>query len=253
MRPGFMRFPGGCIVEGFDLANAYRWKDTIGDIATRPQNWNRWQSATPGSPASQYYQTYGLGFFEYFQLCEDIGAEPVPVLNCGMACQFQTGQTVPLSELGPWVQDALDLIEFANGPATSTWGAKRAAMGHPKPFGMKYLAVGNEQWGEAYFERYKVFYDAIRAKYPEIKIITTSGPGVDDRWWNLAWDKFRTGAVPAPIVDEHYYRPPQWFLDQEHVMTATRATGRRSLPVNSPRMVPAAATIWALPLPRPLL
>jgi alpha-L-arabinofuranosidase len=214
MRPGFVRFPGGCIVEGKDLANAYRWKDTIGDVAARPQNWNRWQDANPDSPAAQYYQTYGLGFFEYFQLCEDIGAEPVPVLNCGMACQFQTAETVPLDELGPWVQDALDLIEFANGPATSRWGSKRAAMGHPKPFGMKYLAIGNEQWGEGYFARYRVFREAIKAGYPQITLITTSGPGVDDHWWNLAWDRFRSGAAPAEIVDEHYYRSPQWFLQQ---------------------------------------
>jgi alpha-L-arabinofuranosidase len=213
MRPGFVRFPGGCIVEGYDLANAYRWKDTIGDVATRRQNWNRWQSALRESPSAHYHQTYGLGFFEYFQICEDIGAEPVPVINCGMACQFQTKEVVPLDQLGPWVQDALDLIEFANGPATSTWGAKRAAMGHPKPFNLKYLAVGNEQWGEGYFERYKVFYDAFKAKYPQVNLITTSGPGVDDNWWNLAWNKFRSG-TPAQIVDEHYYRPPQWFLEQ---------------------------------------
>ena len=206
MRPGFLRFPGGCIVEGKDLHNAYRWKDTIGDIAHRPQNWNRWMDWK----APQYYQTYGLGFFEYFQLCEDIGAAPVPVVNCGMSCQFQDAQLVPLSELGPWVQDALDLIEFANGPVSSPWGAKRAAMGHPKPFNMKYLGVGNEQWGEEYFKRYKVFYDAIKAKYPDIQLITTSGPGVDDNWWNLAWNKFK-GGTPADIVDEHYYRPPTWF------------------------------------------
>jgi alpha-L-arabinofuranosidase len=206
MKPGFLRFPGGCIVEGKDLANAYRWKDTIGDIAARPQNWNRWMDWK----APEYHQTYGLGFYEYFLLCEDIGAEPVPVINVGMACQFQTGQTVPLSELDPWVQDALDLVEFANGPVTSVWGAKRAAMGHPKPFNMKFLGVGNEQWGEGYFERYKIFYDAIKAKYPDIRIASTSRPGVDDQWWNLAWSKFKTG-TPAQVVDEHYYRPPAWF------------------------------------------
>lgn len=206
MKPGFLRFPGGCIVEGKELSNAYRWKDTIGDIAERPQNWNRWMDWR----APQYYQTYGLGFYEYFLLCEDIGAEPVPVINVGMACQFQSGQTVPLSELQPWVQDALDLIEFANGPVTSPWGAKRAAMGHPRPFKMKFLGVGNEQWGEGYFERYKIFYDAIKAKYPDIQIASTSGPGVDDNWWNLAWNKFKSG-TPAQVVDEHYYRPPSWF------------------------------------------
>ncbi len=208
MKTGFVRFPGGCIVEGRDLENAYRWKETIGDIATRKQNWNRWQEWN----APHYYQSYGLGFFEYFQLCEDIGAEAVPIVNVGMACQFQSGQLVPMDELGPWVQDALDLVEFANGPATSTWGAKRAAMGHPAPFNMKYLGVGNEQWGEEYFKRYKVFYDALKAKYPEITLVTTSGPGVDDDNWKLAWNKFAQG-TPAQIVDEHYYRSPQWFLE----------------------------------------
>jgi alpha-L-arabinofuranosidase len=212
MKPGFMRFPGGCIVEGKDLANAYRWKETIGDVSERKQNWNRWQDAV-ATKAPQYYQTYGLGFFEYFQLCEDIGTEPVPILNCGMSCQYQDKQLIPLAELDPWVQDALDLIEFANGPVTSEWGAKRAAMGRPEPFNLKSLGIGNEQWDEQYFERYQVFHRALKARYPEIELITTSGPGVDDRWWNLAWGKFKQG-TPADIVDEHYYRSPQWFLQQ---------------------------------------
>lgn len=146
LQPAFVRFPGGCIVEGNDLPNRYQWKDTIGDIAERPQNWNRWQTAIKRSPAPQYYQTYGLGFFEYFQFCEDIGAEPVPILNCGMACQYESKQLVPVDQLDGFVQDALDLIEFANGPVTSKWGAKRAALGHPEPFHLKYLGVGNEQW-----------------------------------------------------------------------------------------------------------
>lgn len=212
LKPGFMRFPGGCIVEGRDLANAYRWKETVGDISERKQNWNRWQDAVDRK-APQYYQTYGLGFFEYFQLCEDIGAEPVPILNCGMSCQYQDKQFVPLEELQPWVQDALDLVEFANGAADTTWGALRARMGHPAPFQLKFLGVGNEQWDEQYFARYLPFHQALKAKYPNLTLITTAGPGVDDRWWNLAWAKFKAG-TPADIVDEHYYRPPQWFLSQ---------------------------------------
>lgn len=211
MKPGFMRFPGGCIVEGKNLANAYRWKETVGPIWERKQNWNRWQEVMAASNVSEYSQTYGLGFFEFFQFCEDIGAAPVPVLNCGMSCQFQDKQFVPVSELDPWVQDALDLIEFANGPSTSTWGKVRADMGHPEPFHMKHLGVGNEQWGEEYFKRYEVFYKALKAKYPDITLITTSGPGVDDDNWKLAWGKFKRG-VPAEIVDEHYYRPLDWFL-----------------------------------------
>ena len=212
LHPAFMRFPGGCIVEGMDLPNRYQWKDTIGDIAQRPQNWNRWQDAIRNQTAPQYYQTYGLGFFEFFQLCEDLGAAPVPILNCGMACQYQSKQLVPLDQLGPLVQDALDLIEFANGPATSEWGAKRAAMGHPEPFNLRHLGVGNEQWGEDYFARYRIFQAALKAKHPEVLLVTPAGPGVDDGSWKLAWDQFRSGA-PADIVDEHYYRPPQWFLE----------------------------------------
>jgi alpha-L-arabinofuranosidase len=198
-------------VEGKNIANAYRWKDTVGDVAQRRQNWNRWQDAV-STKAPHYHQTYGLGFFEFFQLCEDLGAEPVPILNCGMSCQYQDKQFVPLTELDEWVQDALDLVEFANGPPTSRWGAVRASMGHPGPFNMKYLGVGNEQWGDPYFERYAVFQKALKERYPDLVLVTTSGPGVDDQWWDLAWDKFKAG-TPAEIVDEHYYRPPQWFLD----------------------------------------
>ena len=208
MQPGCLRFPGGCIVEGRDFGNMYRWKDTIGDVAERKQNWDLWQDRN--SP--EYNQTYGLGFFEYFQLCEDIGAEPVPIINCGMCCQARRGPLVPLDKLDPYVQDALDLIEFANGPVTSEWGAKRAAMGHPKPFNLKFLGIGNEQWQQQYFDRYDVFYKSLKAKHPEIKLVTSSGPHPDDPLWKFAWDKFRSG-TPADIVDEHYYRPPQWFLE----------------------------------------
>ena len=207
MKPGFLRFPGGCVVEGSSPANMYRWKDTIGDVAERKQNSNLW--ANDASP--QYSQTYGLGFFEFFQFCEDIGAAPLPVLNCGMSCQARRGEAIPLDQLAPYVQDALDLIEFANGSITSEWGAKRAAMGHPKPFNLKYLAVGNEQWLQEYFDRYDIFYKALKAKYPEIQLISSAGPQPEDGFWKFAWGKFKTG-TPADIVDEHYYRPPQWFL-----------------------------------------
>lgn len=208
LKPGFMRFPGGCIVEGRQLDNAYRWKDSVSDLTERRQNWNLW--ANGESP--QYHQTYGLGFFEFFQLCEDIGAEPVPIVNCGMACQARGGRHAPLADLDPWVQDALDLIEFANGPAGSTWGAVRVSMGHPEPFRMKFLGIGNEQWSEEYFLRYEVFYKALRDRYPDIKLISTSGPHPTGDLWSYAWDKFRSG-TPTDLVDEHYYRPPQWFLE----------------------------------------
>ncbi len=215
LHPAFMRFPGGCIVEGKDLANSYRWKETVGDVSERKENWNRWMVTIKNALAPEYYQTYGLGFYEYFQLCEDIGAEPLPILNCGMSCQFQDAQLVPLDQLGPYVQDALDLVEFANGPVTSKWGALRAKLGHPAPFNVKMLGIGNEQWGEDYFPRYMAFYTALKAKYPDLKLVTGAGPGVDagdKARYDLAWSKFKNG-TPADIVDEHYYRPPQWFLD----------------------------------------
>ena len=206
MKPGFLRFPGGCIVEGRDFGNMYRWKDTIGDVSERKQNWNVWQD----NRSPEYNQTYGLGFFEYFQFCEDIGAEPVPVVNCGMCCQARRGPPVPLDQIGPYVQDALDLVEFANSPTNSTWGAKRAALGHPAPFNLKFLAVGNEQWQQVYFDRYDVFHRALKAKYPDLKIISSAGPLPNDALWQFAWNKFHTG-TPADAVDEHYYVPPQWL------------------------------------------
>ncbi len=207
LRPGFLRFPGGCIVEGHGLANAYRWKDTVGDVAHRKQNWNLWTQG--GAP--QYHQTYGLGFFEFFQFAEDIGAEAVPVVNCGMTCQVRGGEHCPVPELGEWVQDALDLVEFATGPADSKWGAVRAAMGRAEPFVLKKLGVGNEQWGPEYFERYQVFHRALKAAYPWLEIISTSGPAAADGNYRYAWERFRSD-VPADLVDEHYYVSPGWLL-----------------------------------------
>jgi alpha-L-arabinofuranosidase len=208
LKPGFLRFPGGCIVEGKDFANMYRWKDTIGDVAERKQNWNVWQN----KQSPHYNQTYGLGFFEFFQFSEDIGAEPVPVINCGMCCQARKGPFVPLDQLDAYVQDALDLIEFANGPTNSVWGARRAAMGHAAPFNLKFLAVGNEQWQQGYFDRYDVFYRALKARYPELQIISSAGPLPNDDLWHFAWNKFRTG-TPAEVVDEHYYVTPRWLYE----------------------------------------
>ncbi|RZL18253.1 MAG: alpha-L-arabinofuranosidase, partial [Pedobacter sp.] len=139
MKPGFIRFPGGCIVEGTDLANRYQWKNTIGPIESRKMIMNRWNVEFAHRPAPDYYQTFGLGFLEYFQLAEDLGSEALPILNCGMACQFNTGEVAALDELDPYVQDALDLIEFANGDVNTVWGKKRADLGHPKPFNLKML------------------------------------------------------------------------------------------------------------------
>ena len=210
MKPGFIRFPGGCIVEGTDLANRYQWKNTIGPIEERKLLINRWNTEFAHRPAPDYYQTFGLGFFEYFQLAEDIGSDALPILNCGMACQFNTGEVVALDELQPYVQDALDLIEFANGDLSTTWGKKRAELGHPKPFNLKMMGVGNENWGPQYLERLAIFTKAIKAKYPDFKLINSSGTDPDGDRFNLLNTSLRENN--ADFIDEHYYRPAEWFL-----------------------------------------
>lgn len=203
LKPSFMRFPGGCLIQGRNMNEAYRWKFTIGDPLERPTIPNFWG----------YYQSLGLGFYEYFLLCEDLGAEPIPVINCGMS--FQGGSytdMVPLDKLDEYIQDALDLIEFANGSVDTKWGSIRAKLGHPEPFNLKYIEIGNEQWGPEYYVRYEKFYDAIKKKYPYIKVIFGVGPSpsgkIFDDGWN--WVK-KTGK--ADLVDEHYYMSPEWFLN----------------------------------------
>jgi len=209
MKPGFIRFPGGCIVEGRDLNNRYQWKKTIGPIEERQLIVNRWNTEFAHRPTPDYFQTFGLGFFEYFQLAEDIGAEPLPILNCGMACQFNTAEFVALDELGPYVQDALDLIEFANGDVNTTWGKVRANMGHPQSFNLKMMGVGNENWGPQYVERLKIFTKAIKDKYPTFKLVYSSGTDPDgDRFDDL--NKVLRN-MNADVIDEHYYRRPEWF------------------------------------------
>ena len=212
MHPGVFRFPGGCIVEGTTLDTRYQWKNTIGPVENRPINRNRWEDTFDYRYFADYYQSYGLGFFEFFQLCEDIGAEPLPVLSVGLACQFQNGLDAHASmdQLQPFIDDCLDLIEFANGPADSKWGKIRAEMGHPAPFNMKFIGVGNEQWDTPYFERLKPFVEAIRAKYPNIKIVGTSGPDSEGQMFEKGWEAMR--AQGADLVDEHFYRPEAWFL-----------------------------------------
>ncbi len=214
LRPGFLRFPGGCIVEGSELDKRYQWKKPIGPVEGRPLRINRRIYAFVHRPPPADFQTFGLGFFEYFQLSEDIGAEPLPILNCGMACQFNSGELVPLAELEPYIQDALDLIEFANGPATTEWGARRAALGHPEPFNMKMLGIGNEQWGPQYIERLAPFLQAIRARYPQIQLIASCGPLPDDERFEYLWPKFRE--LKVDIVDEHCYARPSWFFENTH-------------------------------------
>jgi len=210
MHPGFLRFPGGCIVEGRRLATRYRWKTTIGDITERKTIINRWNDEFDHKPAPDYFQSFGLGFYEYFQLAEDIGARPLPILNCGMACQFNSSETAAMSEINEYVQDALDLIDFANGPVTSPWGKLRAQMGHSAPFHLTMIGVGNEQWGPRYIERYKVFAAALKAKHPDVKLVVSAGPFPAGEPFETLWSNWRQ--MKADIVDEHYYMAPEWFL-----------------------------------------
>lgn len=214
LHPGVFRFPGGCIVEGSSLDQRYQWKNTIGPVENRPLNGNRWLSTFNYRLFPDYYQSYGLGFYEYFLLSEDIGAEPLPVLNVGMACQFQNPNDpsahVAVKDLQPYIQDCLDLIEFANGDVNTTWGKKRAEMGHPAPFNLKFLAVGNEQWDDLYYERLRPFVKAIKAKYPNIKLIGTSGPDSEGEMFEKGWKAMKE--LKADLVDEHFYRDEHWFL-----------------------------------------
>ncbi|MBP1966739.1 LamG-like jellyroll fold domain-containing protein [Paenibacillus aceris] len=205
LHPGFLRFPGGCIVEGGSLQNRYQWKNTIGDVNQRQIQHNQW--------ASNYYQSFGLGFHEYFQLAEDIGAEPLPLLFIGQVSCTATPPMIPLGDLQPYIQDALDLIEYANGDVTTKWGAARAANGHPEPFHLKYLGLGNELWGQNYLDRYNIFYDAIKAKYPEMKLVLSAGAYPDDANFDLAYNWLGKNGQKADLVDEHMYQSPQWFYN----------------------------------------
>lgn len=214
MKPAFIRFPGGCLAHGDGLGNMYRWKTTIGPLEQRVEQKNLWG----------YHQTVGLGYYEYFQFCEDIGAKPLPVLPAAVSCQNSGGtwriggtgqQALPIEEMQEYIQEVLDLIEWANGPVTSTWGAKRAAAGHPSSFNLQYIGIGNEDKITAEFEqRFKMIYDAVKAKHPEIILIGTSGPfhsGEDfDKGWKLAND------INVAVIDEHYYVQPEWLISNQY-------------------------------------
>ncbi|MBN1144296.1 MAG: alpha-N-arabinofuranosidase [Bacteroidales bacterium] len=214
LQPRFIRFPGGCLVHGNSLNNMYRWQNTIGPVEQRKAQRNIWG----------YHQTTGLGYFEFFQFCEDIGAKPVPVLPAAVSCQNSGGthviggagqKALPMDEMDGYIQEVLDLIEWANGPATSTWGAKRAAAGHPDPFNLQYLGIGNEDKMTPEFEeRFRMICNAVKEKYPEITLIGTSGPfhsGKDfEKGWEIAND------MNIPIVDEHYYVQPDWLLANQY-------------------------------------
>ena len=216
MKPGVFRFPGGCIVEGVTLDNRYNWKNSVGPVENRPINKNRWECTFTYRYYPDYFQSYGLGFYEFFLLSEEIGAEPLPVLNVGMACQFQNGDNAhapaTVEGLQPFIDDCLDLIEFANGSTDTKWGKLRADMGHPASFNMKLLAIGNEQWADPYFKRVKIVADAVRKAHPEIKIIGTSGPDAEGHNFEIGWEAMKR--QKADLVDEHFYRPISWFKNE---------------------------------------
>lgn len=210
LKPKFMRFPGGCVAHGDGLDNMYRWKETIGPVEGRHALPNIWR----------YHQTMGLGYYEYFQFCEDIGAKPLPVVPAGVCCQnsnvsvtgkWGEGQEgLPLAEMPAYVQEVLDLIEWANGPVTSRWGARRAAAGHPAPFNLEYLGVGNEDAITNVFrERFKLISDAVKAKHPEITVVGTVGPFPEGADYEAGW-KF-ADEQRLEMVDEHGYKPPEWY------------------------------------------
>lgn len=216
LHPKFMRFPGGCVVHGGGdgFWNTYRWKATVGPKEQRRQLKNTWG----------YHQSMGLGYFEYFQFCEDLNMEPVPILPCGVSCQGANGgwnmwphqaqDVCPMSEMDEWVQDALDLIEWANGDVNTKWGRVRAEAGHPKPFNLKYLGIGNEEKISPEFaERFKYMYEKVTKAHPEIIIVGTAGPGSHpqnpdyEAGWKLA------NELQMPIIDEHYYEPYKYFQE----------------------------------------
>jgi alpha-L-arabinofuranosidase len=210
LHPKFMRFPGGCLVHGDGLGNMYRWKNTIGPLEQRLEQKNIWS----------YHQTTGLGFFEYFQFCEDIGAKPVPIVAAGVSCQNSggtwriggTGQKgIPMEDMQAYIQDVLDLIEYANGPETSVWGAKRVAAGHPAPFHLQYIGIGNEdKQTDIFRRRFNMIYAAVHAKYPDIVVIGTAGPFPAGEDYDLGW-RF-ADSLSVAMIDEHYYEKPEWFL-----------------------------------------
>ncbi len=206
LKPRFIRFPGGCLVHGDGLKNLYRWKDTIGPVEHRREQKNIWR----------YHQTLGLGYFEYFQFCEDIGAKPLPVVAAGVSCQntdryWGVGQqAIAMEEMPAYVQEVLDVVEWANGPAATEWGARRAEAGHPEPFNLQYLGVGNEDaQTPAFRERFKIIYNAVKAKYPDLTVIGTVGPNPEGPDYDNGW-KF-ADELRLEMVDEHCYKPPHWF------------------------------------------
>lgn len=201
LRPSFVRFPGGCLVEGDSLENAYRWKETIGPVEERRSKRNLWG----------YHQSFGIGFYEYLLLCERLGAKPLPIFNAGMSCQVRSGtQYCPADQLDEWIQDVLDFLEFANGSVDTPWGAVRASLGHPEPFNVEYIGIGNENWGPPYHINFEKFRKAIKEKYPNVKIVFSGPPSYEGTNFRQAWKWAKENDVE--IFDEHIYASPEWFL-----------------------------------------
>ena len=216
LKPAFLRFPGGCIVEGRSYDNMYRFRETLGPVEDRRTNWNRWQMdeyQKEGRSSADYFQTYGLGFYEYFLYCEDIGAQPLPILNCGLTCQWHESLTIPLDEMAPIIQDYLDLIEFARGDETTPMGRIRAEMGHPAPFQLAMIGVGNEQWNEIYFERYEVIHKAVKAVCPDIRLIGCAGWTSSGKEYDAAHAWMRQTTAKPDYSDEHFYKRTSWYYE----------------------------------------
>ena len=236
LKPGFLRFPGGCVVEGNNLQNRYQWKNSTGATERRKFNWNRWslhggsQENNFHTEHSHYGQTLGVGYFEYFRLCEYLGAKPFPVVNLGMACQFVSTQLVAVEdeEFENYIQEALDVVEFARGGVDTVWGRVRAEMGHPQPFELGYLGLGNEQWemkaengkrGNEFFKRVEMFEKRLHEKYPDLKLIGTAGPEVDapkfnfDEAWEWTRNHLKENENFVYATDEHFYKPPKWLYE----------------------------------------
>jgi len=214
LHPGFMRFPGGCIVEGNQIVHRYQWKHTIGNLEDRTMVQSIWADDVPDRQTPDYMESFGLGFYEYFLLCEDIKAEPMPIINAGLSCQFDAAEVVPTTELEPYITDALDVVEFANGDTSTYWGKRRAAMGHPQPFNMHMLGVGNENWGPQYAEHLDLFTKRLKAKYPDIKLINATGYSRNIPVFTYMDSVLR--ARKADIIDEHFYDTPKWFMDNSN-------------------------------------
>jgi len=210
LHPRFLRFPGGCVVEGITFDNAIQWKETIGDVAQRPGHVNVWG----------YRSTDGIGYHEFLQMAEDLGCEPLYVVNAGMTCQARNSYAMPIDKLQPMIDDVIDAIEYANGPVSSKWGALRAQHGHPQPFNLKYLEIGNENWGDEYDIRYEKFYDAIKARYPEMIIIRSAHPTADKNPLYFPNNK-------GDILDLHYYRSPDWIFRNHNIFDDYPRTGKK--------------------------